>query len=64
MKLRKPLQPVIRKTAVTAEVRVERPDGDTWFQCNPEPEASMDAYVIRDAEKRFSTSPNRWSAIR
>jgi hypothetical protein len=53
MKLRKPLQPVIRKTTVTAEVRVGRPDGDTWFQCNPEPEASMDAYIIRDAEKRY-----------
>jgi hypothetical protein len=53
LKLRKPLQPVIRKTTVTAEVRVMRPDGDTWFQCNPEPAASMDAYIIRDAEKRY-----------
>ena len=53
MKLRKPLQPVIRKAAVLAEVRVMRPDKDTWFQCNPAPEASMDAYVLRDAEKRF-----------
>jgi hypothetical protein len=53
VKLRKPLQPAIRKVTVTAEVRVMRPDGDTWFQCNPESEASMDAYVIRDEEKRY-----------
>jgi hypothetical protein len=53
MAMRKPLMPVIRKTAITAEVRVGRPHPDTWFQLNPDEKAAMDAYVIRDADKKY-----------
>jgi hypothetical protein len=51
--LRKPLAPVIRKTVVTADVRVERPHGDAWFQLNPNEKAAFDAYVVKDADKRY-----------
>ena len=51
--LRKPLAPVIRKTVVTADVRVGRPHGDAWFQLNPDEKAALDAYVLRDADKRY-----------
>jgi hypothetical protein len=51
--MRRPLKPVIKKVAVTAEVRVERPHPDTWFQLNPDSKASMDAYVVRDADKKY-----------
>jgi hypothetical protein len=51
--LRKPLTPVIRKTLVTADVRVERPHGDAWFQLSPNEKAALDAYVVRDADKKY-----------
>jgi len=51
--MRRPLAPVIRKTVITAEVRVGRPHPDAWFQLNPSENAAMDAYVIRDADKRY-----------
>jgi hypothetical protein len=49
--LRRPLQPVIKKVTVLAEVHVGRPHPDTWFQLNPSPEASVEAYVIKDKDK-------------
>jgi hypothetical protein len=53
MELRKPLQPVIRKANVLAEVHVGRPHSDTWFQLNPSETASMEAYVIKDKDKVY-----------
>jgi hypothetical protein len=44
---------LIRKTVVTAEVRVQRPHGDAWFQLNPDEKAAIDAYVLRDADKKY-----------
>jgi hypothetical protein len=53
MAMRKPLKPAIRKVTVTAEVRVGRPHPDVWFQLNPDESAAMDAYLIRDKDRKF-----------
>jgi hypothetical protein len=53
MKMRKPLQPVIKKVTVTVEVRVERPHPDTWFQLNPAEDAAMEAFVIKDKDRKY-----------
>jgi hypothetical protein len=53
MALRKPLEPIIKKVAVIADVRIGRPHPDTWFQCNPDPQAALESYVVRDKEKNY-----------
>ena len=51
--LRKPLQPVIKKVEILAEVRVGRVGGDDWFQANPDPKMQMYGYVLKDKDKTY-----------
>jgi hypothetical protein len=51
--LRKPLQPLIKKIEILAEVRVGRVGGDDWFQVNPDPKMQMYGYVLKDKDKVY-----------
>ena len=51
--LRKPLQPLIKKVEILAEVRVGRVGGDDWFQVNPDPKMQMYGYVLKDKDKVY-----------
>ena len=51
--LRKPLQPLIKKVEILAEVRVGRVGGDDWFQVNPDPKMQAYGYVLKDKDKTY-----------
>jgi hypothetical protein len=53
MKMRKPLEPAIRKVSAIVEVRVALPNSETWFQLNPDTDAVIEAYVIKDKERKY-----------
>ena len=52
-KMRKPLQPVIHKVEVLAEVRVGRVGGDDWFQVNPDEKMQAYGYCLKDKDKNY-----------
>ena len=62
--MRKPLKPAIKKVAVTADVRFGRPHPDVWFQLNPAEDAAMDAYLIKDKDRKFTSLPRQCRPIR
>jgi hypothetical protein len=51
--LRKPLQPLIKKVEILAEVRVGRVGGDDWFQVNPDEKMQAYGYVLKDKDKVY-----------
>jgi hypothetical protein len=62
-KMRKPLQPVIHKVEVLAEVRVGRVGGDDWFQVNPDEKMQAYGYCLKDKDKNYYfVHENMWQA--
>ena len=51
--LRKPLEPLINKVEILAEVRVGRVGGDDWFQVNPDQKMQAYGYVLKDKDKTY-----------